>query len=267
METELVFYCPVDAGFERQGIKKHGMQIVQSIVIPENLYYLECGCIYKRNPKTGEFKLLRPHVQRCDECGVDVNNSLIIKNKNDIFCQGCGEGRAGTFETYRHEFVPFLIVAKEAKWKERNDREKLLRDNSTQINHSENIGENMGTEMKCWCTTDTGKHGLQNVQSVLVPENLYYLECGCIYKFNEKESEFTLLRPYVQVCKTCGKDVDCETVLIDGSDVWCMKCALGKTGTMCEYEHVLIPRFVTDFERRWKEVNDETKRKRDRDAE
>ena len=267
MKSELMFNCDVDEGLEREGIKKHGMQVVQSIFASENLYYLECGCIYKRSPETGEFRLLRPYVQRCDSCGKDVDNSLIIKNKTEIFCSTCGEGKAGTFVTYKHDYVPLLIAAKEAKWKKVNDEKKLIRDNSTQTNNNEKTGENMGTEMKCWCTTDKGGHGLQNVQSVLVPENLYYLECGCIYEFNEKENVFKLLRPYVQKCVICGKNIDGETVLINNTEAWCMKCAVGKSGTMHEYNHNLMPPFSTVYEKRWKDTNDEEKRKRDEDAE
>ena len=123
----------------------------------------------------------------------------------------------------------------------------------------------MGTEIMCWCTTNKGKHGFQKVQSILVPENLYYLECGCIYKIDEKENIFECIRPHTQRCAKCGKDVDNCIVLKNGRETWCVGCADGKTGTFGEYRHKFVPIFVTGYEVQWKDMNDEVKRKRDND--
>jgi len=121
----------------------------------------------------------------------------------------------------------------------------------------------MNTNIMCRCTTDGGKHGLQNVQSVLIPEGLYYLECGCIYKYIEEKDIFKLLRPYHQKCATCGNPIGQEMVLTIGAEVWCMECAPGKKGILKEYRHDLVPVFITGYEVRWKKINDTKKHERD----
>lgn len=121
----------------------------------------------------------------------------------------------------------------------------------------------MNTNMMCWCTTDKGKHGLQRVQSVLVGDDLYYLECGCIYRISE--NVFKRLRTHVRKCSECGKDIEeNEKVLMDDEDeVWCMNCSMGKKGIMKKYYYDIFPRFETRYEVDWQLMNDKEKLKRD----
>jgi len=118
--------------------------------------------------------------------------------------------------------------------------------------------------MMCWCSANKGKHGLQKVQSVLVPENLYYLECGCIYKYDIKKDMFELIRYHTQRCAKCGVDVDEKKVLRNGKETWCENCCEGKVGVVEIYRHKFVPFFITGYENKWKEMNDEVKRRRDR---
>jgi len=60
----------------------------------------------------------------------------------------------------------------------------------------------MTTEVRHFCRVITESHeghGLQIVQSILMPHNFYYLECGCIYCYDDEE-DFKLLKPDIQLC-------------------------------------------------------------------
>lgn len=123
----------------------------------------------------------------------------------------------------------------------------------------------METNIMCWCTTNKGNHGFQNVQSILVPENLYYLECGCIYEIDGTNNIFKRLRPHSQRCAKCGVVVDGKKVLTNGKETWCIECSEGKAGHVENYRHKFVPVFITGYENKWKDMNDEVKRRRDRD--
>ena len=122
----------------------------------------------------------------------------------------------------------------------------------------------METNIMCWCRANKGKHGLQKVQSILMPENIYYLECGCIYRYYPDNKEFKLMRHHTQRCTKCGKNVDWHMVIRSKEGIWCTDCAEDKTGTFEEYHHTQSPKSFRGYEVQWKDMNDDEKRERDK---
>lgn len=122
----------------------------------------------------------------------------------------------------------------------------------------------METNIMCWCSANKGKHGLQKVQSVLMPKNYYYLECGCIYQYFHDTKEFKLIRHHTQRCNNCRKNVDRVMVIQSEKEIWCTGCAKSRSGTFKEYRHNNIPEFFNGYEVQWKDMNDNEKLERDR---
>ncbi len=121
----------------------------------------------------------------------------------------------------------------------------------------------METEIKAWCTANKGEHRLQTVQSILMPQRYYYLECGCIYYLDLETNEFKLLRAHKKICRGCGRELDDEMVLFSQTETYCIKCSKGHTGIVDRYIHSQIPKHQNGYVNNWKNDNDEKKRERD----
>ena len=110
-----------------------------------------------------------------------------------------------------------------------------------------------------------GDHGLQTIQSILLTENLYYFECGCIYSFDSKTEKMTLLKANTQFCSLCERDVDGLKVMRNNTGTWCLDCADGIPGMLETYDHSKEPKIFTGYVKRCREINDEIKRNRDKE--
>ncbi len=102
---------------------------------------------------------------------------------------------------------------------------------------------------------DCNIHGLQTVQSILMPQGYYYLECGCIYHHKPKYNRFELLRPYGMSCSECNKEILDE--LIIGESTLCSKCR--EKDTRYNREHTIIELPQNNALTVWVNNNDQQK--------